>query len=110
MKVEYVVKVVIIVRLQYTLRFDAGASVVDRLESSGWLSTSIVTSFKASITEKNSTPQYSFQTSDRSSGTLLMVRAIIAQSYLYIHGIVRQPRECMKFGHRCLSEKATHCL
>ena len=49
------------------------------------LSTLIVTSFKASITEMNSTVQYSFQTSDRSGGMLLKsrVHAIIVQGYLY---------------------------
>ena len=43
----------------------------------------IVKSFKA---EKNSTAQYSFRTSDRSGGTLLMVHAIYSGGLsLYIY-------------------------
>ena len=59
-EVVYVVKVVNIVGSLYTSRIDTSASVTD-LISSGvgkWLSTSIETNFKASIT-KNSTAQYS---------------------------------------------------
>ena len=55
-----------------------------------WLSTLIVTNFKASITEKNSTAQHSFRTSDWFSGMLLMVCAIYIYSAglsMYIHEI-----------------------
>ena len=63
--------------------------------------------FKA---EKNSTAQYSFRTSDQSGGTLLTARLYIAQGYLYISMGLCQPRERVKFGRRCSSEKAIHCL
>ena len=103
-EVVYVVKVVIIVCSQRCWRPSR------RLDSddweSEWLSTSTATGFEASITEKNSIAQYSFRTSD---GTLLMV---CAGGYLYniISTGLRQPREHVKFGHRCSSEKATRCL
>ena len=64
-------------------------------------------SFKASITKKNSTAQYSFRTSDWSGGTLLMVRAIYSAGLSTALG---RPREHVKFGHRYLSEKAIGCL
>ena len=78
--------------------------------------------------EKNSTAQYSFRTSDRSGGTLCvlslagqplqergwsarLVRAIYSAGLsIYISMGLRQPRERVKFGRRCLSEKATRCL
>ena len=80
MEVVCVVKVVIMVCSQYTIVYRCQC-LIRTLDSDHWESesgsrTSIVTIFKASITEKNSTQQYSFQTSDRSGGMLLMVRAI----------------------------------
>ena len=48
---------------------------------------------EASITEKNSTAQYSFRALDRSGGTLLIVRAIYsAVLSIYIHGITSAKR------------------
>ena len=52
-----------------------------------------MTSFKASITEKNSIPQYSFQISDQSGGMLLTVRAIYCAALpICIHGIMSAQR------------------
>ena len=57
----HVVKVVNIVRTQSALHIDAGAYRSQRMESeTGSWSTSIVTTFDASITEMNSTAKYSF--------------------------------------------------
>ena len=62
-EVVYVMKVIIIVGTQSTSCINAGPSVADSTDhrDSEWLSTSTVTHFEASITEKNSIAQYSFR-------------------------------------------------
>ena len=56
-------------------------------------------SFKASITEKNLTAQYSFR-SPAAHGACYIYNNIIAQGYRYIISMgLCQPREHVKFSH-----------
>ena len=84
------VKVVDIVLAQSITHIDASTSII---EMEYQLSTSIVTSFDASITGDNSTVPYSFRTSGWSWHMACSVRAIYSTSLaLFIHGITSAKR------------------
>ena len=84
------VKVVNIVLAQSISHIDASTSIA---EMEYQLSTSIVTSFDASITGDNSTAPYSFQTSGWSWHIARSVHAIYSTRLaLFIHGITSAER------------------